>query len=123
MPIALDLLPTPDPRAVRLPGLVTVSIVMHSTGMTNTQATITYSIDAASDVFILDNGAPAKAVVRGPFAVPVPPGLGRDDDLSLTRSVGSPRALVPIALAIQECDAAGAPIGAAQNRDVVVQIL
>ena len=123
MPIALDSLPAPDPRAVTLPGSVTISIVMHATGTANTQATITYSIDAVNDVFIVDNSAPVKTLVKGPFAVPVPPGLGRDDVLPLVRAGGSPRALVPIALTVQECDAAGAPIGAAQNRIVVVQIL
>lgn len=123
MPIALDSLPTLDPSAVRLPGSVTVSSVMRSTGTANTRATIAYSIDAANDVFIEDGGASTKAVIRGPFAVPVAPGVVRDDILPLARGGGSPRALVPIALAVQECDAAGAPIGAAQHRNVVVQIL
>jgi hypothetical protein len=123
MPIALDSLPIPDPHAVTLPGSVTISVVMHSTGTANTMATVTYSIDPASDVFMAGAGGPSKAMAAGPFIVPVPPGLVHDDTLPLVRGAGEARALVPIALEVQERDADGAPAGAAMHRNVVIQIL
>ena len=123
MPIGLDSLPIPDPHAVTLPGPVIISLVMHSTGTANTLATTTYSIDPASDVFMVGPGGPAKSMVAGPFIVPVPPGLVHDDTLPLLRGAGEPRALVPVALEIQERDADGTPIGAPMHRNVVIQIL
>jgi hypothetical protein len=122
MPIRLDSLPIPDPHAVKPTQDVTISLPMHSTGNANTMATIRYSIDPSNNICFPGG---AKVVTTGPFVVPVPPGVVNDDVMTLTKcpAGGTSVVLLPIGLDVQECDAAGLPIGIPDHRNVMVQIL
>ena len=122
MPIRLDALPLPTPGAMTLPNSLTVSLPMHSTGTADTRAFIRYSIDPNNDACFTGG---TKVVTSAVFIVPVPPGVVHVDMLSLVRCSGSGFMPVnlPIVLEVQECDAAGSPIGIPDRPNVTVQIL